>query len=277
MACQNLTKPMLPYMAMHADVIGPLNAASRKTHPLVGLGRGFRILPDTLGADADEVAQLLVVLRWIIQYTFAVDDSVQGRPEAQKLGYLADERNFVQHSLMLLTPLPRPRGRRGDEWEEEEAVAAVVGEQEEGEDGDEEREHVLVRLSRLGTVIYSLLVVFPLPAVAAPFHRLARQVRTQLSQVALHPSSGGAWTDDRAALDLVLWVTVMGAIAAVGSPDRQWYRTTLDDLTRRLNINTWTSMRERLRMFLWYEYTNDSDGLKLWREIEESNLFRVSK
>ena len=75
---------MLPYEKMHHDVVGPLNAASRKNHPLVGLGRGFRMLPELLGHEL--VESLLVSLKWIIQYTFAVDDHVKGRPEAQKLG-----------------------------------------------------------------------------------------------------------------------------------------------------------------------------------------------
>ncbi|KIX98345.1 uncharacterized protein Z520_05646 [Fonsecaea multimorphosa CBS 102226] len=238
LACQTLTKPMLPYEKMHDDVIGPLNAASRKTHPLVGLGRGFRILPELLGHE--RVEKLLIVLKWIIQYTFAVDDHVKARPEAQKLGCVSDERNFVQHSLLLLTPLP----------------------------GEVQDEHPLIRLARLATVIYSLLVVFPLPAIAAPFHRLARDIQELLLDSSLQP-----WSNE--ASDLILWATAMGAIAAIGSPDRAWFCATLDDLTRRLGIGNWATMRDRLGMFLWYQYTNDSDGIRLWTEIEESNLFRV--
>ena len=162
------------------------------------------------------------------------------RPKS--LAWLSDERNFVQHNLMLLTPLP----------------------------SEVQDEHPLMRFTRLGTVIYSLLVVFPLPSVAAPFHQLAHDVRTLL----LDPSIQASWAD---ASDLILWVTVMGAIASTGGPDRPWYRTILDELTRRLEVDSWPGMRERLGMFLWYEYTNDSDGLKLWTEIEESNLFRVPK
>ena len=231
---------MLPYAQMGLDVIGPLNSASRRNHPLVGLGRGFRILPELLGPEL--VEQLLLALKWIIQYTFAVDDHVKNRPEAQKLGRISDQRNFVQHNLMLLTPLP-PEVRD---------------------------EHPLIRLARLGTVVYSLLVVFPLPAIAAPFQQLAQDIKTQL----LEPSIQVCWTE---ASDLILWVIAMGAVAGIGTPDRQWYRTILDELTRQLGIESWPSMRERLGMFLWYEYTNDSDGLKLWTEMEESNLFRVPK
>ncbi len=71
---------MLPYEQMGDDVIGPLNRTSRKNHPLVGLGRGFRVLPELLGHET--VEHLLIVLKWIIHYTFAVDDQVKNRPEA---------------------------------------------------------------------------------------------------------------------------------------------------------------------------------------------------
>ncbi|EXJ53870.1 hypothetical protein A1O7_09206 [Cladophialophora yegresii CBS 114405] len=240
LASQTLTRPMLPYEQMGDDVIGPLNLASRKNHPLVGLGRGFRVLPELLGHET--VDHLLIVLKWIIQYTFAVDDHVKNRPEAQKLGCISDERNFVQHSLMLLTPLP----------------------------SEVEDEHPLIRLARLGTVVYSLLVVFPLPAIAAPFHQLAHDIKARL----LDPAIQGWWGE---ASDLIMWATVMGAIAAIGYPERQWYRTILDEFTRQVGVESWPSMRDRLGMFLWYEYTNDADGLKLWTEIEESNLFRVPK
>ncbi|KIW80270.1 hypothetical protein Z517_06885 [Fonsecaea pedrosoi CBS 271.37] len=240
LASQTLTRPLLSYAMMYDDVIGSLNASSRKTHPLVGLGRGFRVLPEILGHEMSE--KLLVVLKWIIQYTFAVDDRVKGRPEAQHLGFIANERNFVQHSLLFLTPLP-------DELQDE---------------------HPLLRLARLGTLVYNLLVVFPLPAIAAPFHRLARDIQKQLLDPSLRP-----WWNE--ASDLVLWAATMGAIAAIGSPDRRWYRTMLDDLTRHMDIANWSTMRDRLGIFLWYSYTNDSDGFRLWTEIEESNLFRLPK
>jgi len=251
---------MLPYVPMHDDVVGLLNAASRKTHPLVGLGKGFRVLPEMLGQD--EVSQLLIVLRWMIQYTFAVDDHVEGRPEAQSLRRLMDQRNFVQHNLMLLVPTP-PATTDTTEMQRELR-------QQHDHDHDHEHEHPMHRLARLGTLIYSLLVVFPLPAVAAPFQQLSQEVRLQLSQPTVEARwNEGAWPD------LILWVSVLGAVASIGTPDRPWYLGTLDRLTRRLKLNSWPSMKERLRLFLWFEYTNDSDGLKLWRDIEESSLDRV--
>jgi len=257
LACQTLSRPMLPYVPMHDDVVGLLNAASRKSHPLVGLGKGFRVLPDMLGQD--EVSELLIVLRWMIQYTFAVDDHVEGRPEAQSLRCLMAQRNFVQHNLMLLCPADATT----EMMEQDHDL-----DHDHDHDHKHEDEHPIHRLARLGTLIYSLLVVFPLPAIAAPFHQLSQQVRVQLSQ----PSIEARWNE---ASDLILWASVMGAIASIGTPDRNWYLTTLDRLTRRLNINAWPSIKERLKLFLWFEYTNDSDGLKLWRDIEESSLDRV--
>ncbi|KIW10775.1 hypothetical protein PV08_10074 [Exophiala spinifera] len=242
LSCQNLAPPMLPYVTIHDDIVSLLNSASRKTHPLVGLGRGFRVLPEILGHAHEDVSKLLVVLKWIIQYTFAVDDHVHARPESQIQRVLMDERNFVQHNLMQLMPDALPHGE----------------------------EHPLCRLALLGTVVYSLLVVFPLPAVAAPFGRLSSDIIKQLCL----PDVQACWNE---AADLMLWVTVMGAVASIGTSDRPWYLATLDRLTRELDINSWHSMKENLKLFLWFEYTNDSDGMKLWRDIEESSVSRVSR
>lgn len=238
MATQNNAKPLLPFVPMHGDVIGPLRGASRKNHPLVGLGRGFRVLPEMLGHA--EVSKLLAVLRWIIQYTFAIDDYEQKRPEAQTSLRLSDERNFVQHSLMLLSPTKF----------------------------ETEQEHPMHRLCRLGTLIYSLLVVFPIPDIAAPFHQLAQDVQAQLSQASVQAH----WAE---APELILWVTVLGAIASLGSQYREWYLTTLDRLTKRLNLSSWSAMKERLGAFLWFESTNDKDGSRLWKEMEDSSPFRM--
>jgi hypothetical protein len=239
LASQTLTRPMLPFEHMGESVIEPLNSVSRKSHPLVGLGRGFRVLPEVLGQES--VEKLLMVLKWTIQYTFAIDDQVHNRPEAQILRSVADERNFVQHSLMLLTPLP----------------------------SEVQDEPLLLKIARLGTVVYSLLVVFPIPAIAAPFLRLAQDIKASLLNPALQ-----TWSNE--ATDLILWTTTMGAIAAIGHPERVWYRSILHQQIDILGIDSWSTLKDRLGAFLWYGYTNDSDGRRLWTEIEESNLFRVS-
>ncbi len=155
-----------------------------------------------------------------------------------------------------------------------------------GGGGADHHLHPLVALARWATVVYSLLVVFPLPAVAAPFPALARRIREGLEH----------WTErapDTA--DLVLWVTVMGAVAASAAApgDRRWFRRTLaatltqtttttrgrgpgpgpggrrpgDHVGHVILLPDWPTLRRRLTRLLWYADTNDPDGVRLWREV----------
>jgi len=181
-------------------------------------------------------------MRCLVQYTLAVDDYVQGRDEAQTLSILADERNYVQHSILCLIPSPGS--------------------------AEAEEETALYSLCKLAMLVYSMIIVFPLPAVGAPFPQLATQIKQQL----LHPNIHTRWKE---AAEFFFWVTAMGAIASIGTKERHWFIASLDRLTHRLKIYDWLHMREHLSVFLWFASTNDVDGLDLWKEIEASSPFHV--
>ena len=69
---------------------------------------------------------------------------------------------------------------------------------------------------RLAVIAFSFLVVFPLPPVVGPFESLSKQLLVELTVVD---------TDDESIsrFRLLLWITVMGAIAAIGLPERPWF------------------------------------------------------
>ena len=185
---------------------------------------------------------LYQVLCGLGNYTLAVDDYVEGRPEAQSLKVLADERNFVQHCLMSLTP------------DEETAKS--------------EQEASLYELCRLAAIIYSLIAVFPLPVTTAPFAKLGLQIKEQISKPNIHVR----WNE---APQLMLWITVMAAIASVDLSERSWFLLVLERLIGRLKLNSWAQMKEHLQDFLWFGSTSNSDGFNLWKEIEDSSPFSV--
>ncbi|KIW58837.1 hypothetical protein, variant [Exophiala xenobiotica] len=64
----------------------------------------------------------------------------------------------------------------------------------------------------------------------------------------------------------------MGAISSMGTSERGWGLATLDRMTQRLSMNSWAGLKERLKVFLWFEYTDDGDGFKLLIELEETSL-----
>ena len=236
-ASRKLIKPALPFVSQKANVESTLSAVRRHTHPLCDLGQGFMVLHRVL--EGDKVVDLYPVLCRLSDYTLAVDDYVEGRSEAQSLHCIANERNFVQHSLMSLAP-------------EEQAAG--------------EQEDPLYNLCRLAAMIYSLIVVFPLPVQTAPFAELALQVKEQMS----NPTIRIRWSE---APQLMLWITVMAAIASIGLSERSWYVSILDRLVSRLRIGSWNELKGQLQDFLWFASISDVDGADLWKEVKHSSPF----
>jgi hypothetical protein len=238
-ASQKLTTPLLPYMSMNPGIPDELRAVRGPLSPFPCLGRGFMVLHSILPTDC--ATRLHPVLLLLCNYTIAVHNHVQGTPQGQSVSILADERNFVQYSLMSL----ESHGRNL-KWR---------------------HEYPLYELCRLAAMIYSLTVVFPLPSTTAPFETLGAQIRELMSNKVIH----ARWNESP---HLMLWVTVMAAIASIASENRSWFVCILDRLINRFKITRWFEMKEILQKYLWFDGTNDTDGVKLWEEIEQSSPFK---
>lgn len=171
-------------------------------------------------------------------YSIAVDDYIAGRSTAQSLALLGEERNFVQHGIMSLTPVLNEPCSAGDE---------------------------LLDICQLAAVIFSLLCVFPYPA--AKFELLVNRIRGIMSGYTFAKE----WSE---APDLMLWITYMTAVASVNSEPRIWFIKILDRCLRKLKIDSWDTLKKDVLLeFLWLPVTNDADGSDLWDEIEASNPF----
>jgi hypothetical protein len=68
-------------------------------------------------------------------------------------------------------------------------------------------------------------------------------------------------------LELLLWVLIMGGIAALGTTDRWWYVQQLHWLAAMLEIRTWEHLKPTLVSILWLEAPCDFEGLILWEEV----------
>ncbi len=186
----------------------------------------------------NDTQALQFALQRLALYTLAVEDYITGSPYGQSLVVLADQRNMCQHSLISLMPNP----------------------------GD--NEHDLVHASRTAATIYTLLCVYPISA--ASFSDLATAIKKTLSTRAFEKIR-------REAPELVLWIVVMGAIAAIGNEHRVWFVAVLDRCLSRLKIGSWDELKELLERFLWLSTTNDADGYDLWLEVEDSNPFKLGE
>jgi len=122
-------------------------------------------------------------------------------------------------------------------------------------------EDVLYESTRLATYIYALLITFPFSANMAPFEELAALLRNEVSVL----DTLDLCIED---IKLLVWVLVMGGIAAVAAVERVWFVSMLREVVGVVEIRSWEEMRDLLGGFLWLGSANDVDGRVLWGEVE---------
>ncbi|KAK5075708.1 hypothetical protein LTR70_010074 [Exophiala xenobiotica] len=233
----NLSRPTWPYGSYaryNHDAAADdewLRTTRRVDHPLVTLGDGFVALH--LWLPPERASQLQLVFNEMADYTRASHDFVLGSPIDRNRAVMADKRNSVQHSLLSL----------------------CLTEDEQFLDRD------LFELCWLAGVAYSSIAVFPLAPNAARFDRIARRIKGKLGR----PLVLQSWSK---APELVLWITVIGALCAIGTDDRDWYLGLLMQEIDTLGISTWRALKLRIMSFLWFSLASDADGEELWAEIQ---------
>jgi len=248
-ACRFLQKPAFPFLA-HSDsyltdgrlsVSAQEHAWARRT--LGRLGQGFG---DVWGQPTGAAtAELCEVLRHICDFTVVVENHTEGRWIPRTFTVIIDQRNFVQHRLMSLRTA-----------QELGAAGLAV-------------EEPLYECCRLAMIVYSFLVVFPLPPEAGPFEALVASLRAELSRATAvartHPPAPSRWP-------LLLWIITMGAIAAIGLPERPWFAVQARTAAARMAMGDWIDMRDVLQSFLWLSSTSDPDGRDLWAEMAAGSV-----
>ncbi|KAJ5322454.1 hypothetical protein N7452_010743 [Penicillium brevicompactum] len=113
---------------------------------------------------------------------------------------------------------------------------------------------------RLGLVVYSLLILFPVPLMTEPYPDLAQLLKNELVHVRVDPSP---WMSN---LDLLLWLLTMGGIAALGTDTRWWYIQQIQWVTAMLELHTWEHFKSTVASILWLDSPCDFEGLPLWEE-----------
>lgn len=183
-------------------------------------------------------AALLAAVHHLCDFTILVENYVEGRPAARPPAALTDQRNFTQHSLMSL-PTAHDIEIEGDELCD-----------------------VQYESCRLACVVYSLLVVFPLPPIVGLFEKVTVRLQRSLLNMRPLPSS------DQARNKLQLWILVMGALMAIGLPERSWFITELVGLTNKVGLVEFDNFTTLMQGFLWHPKTNSYDGLELWTAVQ---------
>ncbi|ETI28584.1 hypothetical protein G647_01034 [Cladophialophora carrionii CBS 160.54] len=252
LASRSLHNPVYPFVPIGESPARSLADVSRTDHPLAKLGTGFQVLRDLI-SNEESAQRLLSTLCNLAAYSLGVYDYIMGRPQAPSLRILADQRNFVQHSLMQMCATPSDRT----------AEAAT---------NNPLSTLLLEEACWSAAAVYSLIAVFPVPHPNAPFAELAKQLKQHLVDTSSHFAR--TWQKPS---PLVLWMTFMGALASMAAEETKeenaWYITVLERLVHRMEIPSWVRLKDLLMDFLWFPNTSDPDGQQLWKEIHTSNPF----
>lgn len=235
-ATKSLRIPRWPFIPLGKTLVPleSMNKTLQAHHPLQNIGTGFPLEVDVWRAKP--LSDLFSVIQAMCGYTILVYNHCEGRDFQESLCAVADQRNFIHHQLMSLPENP--------------FVQAVFL-----DDG-------MYEATRLATIAFDFLVIFPASAVALPFVELSARLKRQLSYMDLSDNT----TEN---LKYFIWITFMGGIASTGSDERPWFVSMLATLSARLDLSTWPAVQKLLQSFLWLPSTNNVDGMALWMEFSQ--------
>lgn len=151
---------------------------------------------------------------------------------------IADQRNLTQHTLLSLPPstdLPTFYSHP--------------------------MESTTYEACRLAALIFAVGVIFPIPTPNTPLPKLAQQLHSVLQ----HPTASALWDFPSTRIPLV-WVLILGGIAATNTPQRPFFVETLRETAHRSGLTSYQDVKRMLEMMLWYDAACDDAGEALWSE-----------
>ena len=207
------------------------------------LATQFRMM-DVLRYFPDLTRSILVLSQSVV----ALDHYCRSGSAAAKLVDLIAARNRVQYLLM---SLPSERERKGTLGQENALIPV----------------YELIRISLL---IFSNMVLFPLPVTSGVSLRLAQSLKSLLTHQKLVDASHSLWLGQRQA---VLWALTLGGISEGLSPEeREWFRDHVALVCQWTHVHSFQSLTDLLLGFTWIErLLNDAAGV-LWQEVMAVSL-----
>jgi len=113
-------------------------------------------------------------------------------------------------------------------------------------------EHEAVRISLL---VYSFLVVFPIPFAHGPYSEL----REQLQSIIIDKAASSL------PKDVVLWAVSLGAISESADEENgQWFVEKLRDLLTQTGISSWNAYKLAVQSVIWQETVLDPFMQRIW-------------
>lgn len=179
------------------------------------------------------------VVSAIILYDLIQAELLSNRLNWFGIEYVCDARNWTQHQTM---SLPMAGGEASDITQPTE-------------------QQILFEAVRHALIIHTLIAVFPLPLSSAPFAELAQKLYLDILAICQAQQ-------DTVPAALLLWISSLAALAAIGTTNRARLVTIVTDLCASLGIKEWEVMKVCLQDYLWSEDISDFDGIYLFIEIQ---------
>jgi hypothetical protein len=230
----SLAKPRFPPLRIHTASIPSLKAwAISPPRPAIQTqASAFQSLK-----EYGIIEPMLQVLDSIGAFTLAVDYYLQGKPFGLKLGAIGRMRTAVQQRLLLLPTA------------EELSIPSSSSKPKPN----------IYECCRLTALIYGVAVVFPVPNSHSVLQELVRRLVIVIGVLDIRTFGvelGG----------VLLWMLVLGGIAALDTPERHWFASQLAWIVRRLDIDDWEGVEDVLGWFLWLDSACGEGGRLLWSE-----------
>ncbi|EXJ73806.1 uncharacterized protein A1O5_03568 [Cladophialophora psammophila CBS 110553] len=256
---QGLQSYALGYMIEVVDIYVATLRGSRPLYPwlhgsqdLVAMGKH---IPDkhatdlsaVLGTGLTVLATVDVELHQLYleacQITIALDQYHRDAKGHPSLSDLVDARNKTQHGFCSLAP---------------------------STDSETDPFAALYETCRLAGLIFSDMVILPLPHNSGVKLRLARRLRTVLEASSLQTSWKSAEYGN-----LLMWVVFMGTIAATFTKARGWYLQKLRNLIDHQQLD-WNGFRGLMKTFLWWDFVFEAPAARIWNEMNAPSFERKS-
>ena len=158
---------------------------------------------------------MLEVFDAIGSLTLAIDYHLQGKPFD---GVIHRTRTAIQHKLLLLPTLDELNLR----------------------ERDRETPSNVYECCRLTALIYGVAVIYPVPNSHDLLQELVRRLkRSFLVLDILNRDLDG----------VLLWILVLGGVAALDKPERSWFAAELGSLSSRIGIKDWDTVRKSWSLF----------------------------
>ncbi|KAE9379930.1 hypothetical protein N431DRAFT_394352 [Stipitochalara longipes BDJ] len=257
----NIQLPGLAEVIVRGDLVWALNNFSKPVHPPLRIYQSYissvkewaiSLIQIPIEGKAPTITfprhlnrgityGMFEVLDSMRAIAMAIDHHLQAKPAGLTLGAIAKTRIAVQQHILLLPTI-----------KELKYTAPAPNAYE---------------CCRLTAVIFSVAVFFPIPNTYDVLQTLARQLKSAIN--VYFTELREAKRVGKEDWELLLWILVLGGIAALDKPERPWYISQLvivvDKLVGRID---WEVVEGTLKNYLWLDSACGYSGRELWEEIE---------